>query len=464
MIGLFDCDLLIVGAGPAGMAAALTAHEAGLSVVVADEGQGGGGQVYRSVLNGPLVTSPALGNDYIAGAMLAKAFSESSIQHVSAATVFMVESSPDRDGFHVGVSRNGKAQLYHARTVLMATGALERPFPIPGWTLPGVMTAGAAQTLLKASGVVPEGPTYLAGTGPLLYLLAAQYARAGVPVEAILDTTPSSNWLGSLRHLPDFLASSYFFKGLGLLREIMASTRIVRGITSLEARGEGALASVRWIAKGTSSECPAQTLLLHQGVVPQVNLAMAAGVKHSWNTERLAFEPELDLSGRTSVQGVYLAGDSAGIAGADAAQHRGVLAAIAISEDLGLSIKTDLKQGAARGLSKATRGRRFLDTLYRPADAFRMPKDDVIICRCEEVTAGEIRALTQRGAQGPNQAKAFSRAGMGPCQGRLCGLTVCEIMAASSGRNPNEIGHIRIRTPVKPVSVAEIASLSQSSN
>jgi NADPH-dependent 2,4-dienoyl-CoA reductase/sulfur reductase-like enzyme len=451
-------DVLIVGAGPAGMAAAVLARRGGLSVVVADENPTPGGQIYRAVRAGPLAGSDILGGDHAAGRELAEAFLASGAEHLPGATVFMVEPAGE-GGFEVGLVAAGGARIVAARHVVIATGALERPFPIPGWTLPGVMTAGAAQTLLKASGAVPEEPAVLAGSGPLLYLLAAQYARAGVRLAAVLDTTPRGNWRRALRHLPGFLVSPYFRKGLGLLREALAAHNVVRNVTELAAEGIGALSHVRCRANGRSMVIPARLLLLHQGVAPQINLAMATGVSHAWRDERLAFEPRLTAEGETNLPGLFVAGDSGGIGGAEAARAQGSIAAAAILTRCGIEASRELAAARA-ALGTALRGRAFLDALYRPADRFRMPADDVIICRCEEVTAGEIRRLTAAGAQGPNQAKALCRAGMGACQGRSCGLTVCEIMAASSGRSRDDIGHMRLRAPVKPVTVGEMAALT----
>ncbi len=451
-------DLLIVGCGPAGMAAAIAARKAGLAVTVADESSAPGGQIYRSVLK-PFPGSPALGSDYRLGAALAQRFSDSGAVLRPGATVFLIEPGPE-GGFETGLMIGGRGRRVRSRCVLIATGAHERPFPIPGWTLPGVMTAGAAQTMVKASGVVPEGPLHLVGTGPLLYLLAAQYARLGVPVAALLDTAPRQNWLAALPHLPAFLGTSYAWKGIGLLREVLASTRIVRGVEDLSLEGEGRVEEIHYRAGGRRHGVPTRTVLLHQGVVPQVNLAMACGIPHHWNPDRLAFEPDLGPDGQTHQPGLYVAGDSGGIAGAQAAEHRGTLAALAILRDMNRDAPdATAPRAAAR---KALRGRRFLDALYRPPDWCRVPTaDETIVCRCEEVRAGEIRALARQGAQGPNQAKFFSRAGMGPCQGRLCGLTVCETMAAETGRDPEAIGYMRVRMPVKPVPLAAMADLAR---
>lgn len=454
-------DLAVIGAGPAGMAAASDAANRGLSVAVFDENPAPGGQIYRNVGAPQNADRSILGPDYFYGSKLVETVLASKASIVSGATVWMVQRDDEKDPFSVGIMRAGAAEIYAARTVLIATGALERPFPIRGWTLPGVITAGAAQTMLKASGVVPEGRTVLAGTGPLLYLLAAQFARAGVPLAAVLDTTPHVNWLKALPHAFGFLASAYFRKGLSLLGEVQRSTRIVRNVDTLEAEGDGRLSTLAFKAGGRTERLEIDTLLLHQGVVPQVNLAMAAGAAHAWNEERLAFEPTLDTGSRSSVKGLFIAGDSSGIGGALAAETMGRIAALHIAADLERPRSSDKEQvkNLEKNLARVLRGRRFIDALYRPRDCFRMPADDVVICRCEEVTAGAVRAAAVGGAQGPNQTKTFLRTGMGPCQGRLCGLTVTELMSNQLEKTPDEVGHFHIRNPVKPITLGALAAL-----
>lgn len=455
-------DLIIVGSGPAAMAAAIEARSHRLSVVVIDENSAPGGQIYRNVGESPVEDRLVLGKDYFYGANIVSALLASRATLLYETTVWLIQRAEDSSSFSIGIMRDGVAEIYTSKTVIIATGALERPFPIRGWTLPGVMTAGAAQTMLKASGAVPTGRLVLAGTGPLLYLLAAQFARASVPVSAILDTTPRSNWLIAGPYLAGFLGSSYFLKGLSLLSEVRRSTRIIRRVTSIEIDGEEHARSVSYTVKGRQHRIDADTVLLHQGIVPQVNLAMAAGCNHVWNEDRLAFEPVLDESFRSSIPGLSVAGDSGGILGALAAEISGRIAALQIAADLG-RVDAD-KAGAGlygfgRKLARVLRGRKFIDRLYRPADHFRVPGDDVVVCRCEEVTAGAVRAAAHRGAQGPNQTKTFLRTGMGPCQGRLCGLTVTEILAHETHKSPGEVGHLRIRNPVKPITLEALTQL-----
>jgi octopine oxidase subunit A len=449
-------DVVIIGAGPAGLAAAATAAEAGLSTLLLDENAGPGGQVWRAIASTPVTERDRLGADYWAGADLVDAVRSSSAEIIQRATVW----SLDRN-LEVGVSVGGTSSFVKARRVILATGALERPFPIPGWTLPGVMTAGAAQTMLKSSGLVPDGQTVIAGQGPLLWLLAAQILRLGGRIDRILDTTERRNYLAALPHAFAFVTSPYFSKGLAMMQEVRAKVPVVTGVSELAAAGDGQLATVSYAVGSRRETIPADLLLLHQGVVPNVNLAMAAGVEHRWDDLQLCWSPVLDRDGNTLVEGIAIAGDGAGIGGAGAAVVRGRIAARAAVDALAPAAAAKLAPMSTfrASLAQAERGRAFLDTLFRPARQFRVPSGDTIVCRCEEVSAKDILDAVAIGATGPNQLKAYRRTGMGPCQGRLCGLTVTELMAQARGKTPQEIGYYRLRAPVKPITLAELAAV-----
>jgi NADPH-dependent 2,4-dienoyl-CoA reductase/sulfur reductase-like enzyme len=400
-----------------------------------------------------------LGADYRRGLDLVREFEATGAQLVNNAVVWNVS----RD-LEIGISHDGSARMLSARQIILATGAYERPFPISGWTLPGVMTVGAAQTLLKSSGLVPEGSLVLAGSGPLLWLYAAQLLNAGGTVNAILDTTPWQNVLRALPHVPAFMLSPYFTKGLALLSRMRGKVRIIRRVTRLAAVGDDKVREVSFLAAGRETRLPADHLFLHQGVVPNVNLAMSIGVEHRWDTGQLCWTPVVDDFGSTSIAGISIAGDGAGIAGAWAAEERGRLAALRVTDDFATSSRAILpnEQNVRQALCRQQIGRGFLDALYQPAAQFRMPEGDAtIVCRCEEVTAGQIRNTVKLGCEGPNQMKSFLRCGMGPCQGRLCGLTVTELIAATRRVAPENVGYYRLRPPVKPISLAELASLPQ---
>lgn len=452
-------DVVVVGAGPAGMAAASAAAGQRLSVLVVDEAAAPGGQIYRAVTETPVADRAVLGDDYWKGLALTEALEASEAAVLSGAALWYL----DRER-KLGLSLRGEVRMIEARHVILATGALERPFPVRGWTLPGVMTVGAAQILLKSSGVLATGRVVLAGCGPLLWLLAAQYVAAGKPPTAILDTTPAANWRAALRAMPGFLGSPYLRKGLSLMLKVRRAVRVVGGVTDLAIEGQGRAQRIAFRRGGGAPQSmEVDHVLLHQGVVPNVNLASAVGLDLAWDEAQACFRPRANEWGKTELPGIAVAGDGAGIAGAEAAAARGTLAGLDAARLLGAidgATRDRLAAPAGAALATALRGRAFLDLLYRPAPQFRVAPDDAILCRCEEITGAQVRhAAGKLGVTGPNQLKAFLRCGMGPCQGRLCGLTVTETIAAEQGRHPAEVGYYRLRPPVKPITLAELASL-----
>jgi thioredoxin reductase len=456
-------DVAVIGAGPAGLAAATRAAGAGLTVVLLDEQETVGGQIYRAIERSDAQRREILGPDYVAGAALADAFARSGARYEPNASVWQVTRERS-----VHYLKDGKVGSFEAKRVVLATGALERPFPIPGWTLPGVLTAGAAQILLKSAGEVPTEPPVLVGCGPLLYLLGWQYVRAGVPIRALVDTTRHEDRWRAKRHMTSALrAWPYLAKGLQLLRALReAGMPIHEGADDLRIEGtpgddgtERAHA-LSFSVRGVPQRIEANVFLLHQGVVPNTQFSWSLRATHHWDDAQLCFTPQTDEWGELDLAGIFVAGDGGGIAGAQAAEAQGELSALAIAAQLGAIDQTTRNRSAApllRRLAEVRRIRPFLDTLYRPRDENRVPRDDVLVCRCEEVTAGDVRRFVELGCQGPNQAKSFGRCGMGPCQGRLCGLTVTEVIADARKVSPATVGYYRIRPPIKPLTLGELA-------
>lgn len=452
-----DADLIIIGAGPAGMAAAATAAEGGAQVLLLDEQPRAGGQIYRDVgVNGD--TLPFLGKEYAAGRPLVGALDAPGITAEFGATVWRIEA-----GRRVVWSRDGVSHVSAAHHILLAGGAQERPVPFPGWTLPGVMPAGSAQILMKSAGLLPRDAV-LAGSGPLLYLIAAQMINAGAPPKALVETQTPAMMLKASKHLPRALLSTpTLLKGLGLLRQIRAAgiTRYT-GASGFRATstGDGSIA-FGFTAKGRAHELTTPLLLTHQGVVPSTHMSRAARIGHVWNPAQQAFQPNVDTWGRTDVPGIHVAGDGAGIGGAEAAQAAGRLAALDILHLTGRLSENYRDQAAAADRAAFRRAmaiRLFLDAAYAPPPDFLAPTGETIVCRCEEITAAAIRQSLNEGANGPRQVKTATRAGMGPCQGRMCDLTVRGVLAAC-GTTP---ATPRARSPIKPVALGELAALAPS--
>lgn len=295
-------DLVILGAGPAGIAAAARAAGFGHSVLVLDEQPRAGGQIYRDVGQANSAKIAILGTDYADGVALTKALDHPNITHLTGAVVWQIDPTGE-----VAFSRNGRAEVAKGERVLIASGALERAMPIPGWTLPGVMTAGAAQILLKSASMVPKR-AILVGSGPLLYLIAAQMVRAGAPPIALVETQTRADLLRSLRHLPAALIGwRYLWKGAILLATLRrAGVRRLKAASNIEILGEDHAQAVRFSQYGKTHEIPADAVLLHHGVVPNTQASQSLELVHDWNKRQRAFCPRVDRWGRSSAPNANL--------------------------------------------------------------------------------------------------------------------------------------------------------------
>ena len=457
-------DIVVIGAGPAGMAAAIQAAAAGLAVAVLDDQPTPGGQIWRNVEGAAERGDLKLfGKDYRRGLASVKRFRLARVDYQPGARVVGVEPDADaRDtGGDVLFVRKGLPARLSCKRLIVATGAYERPTPFPGWTLPGVMTLGAAQIALKTSDLVPERPFVIAGQGPLLLLLAAQLEAAGAPPDAVLDLSDPGLALtaGKSAAMAALLAPDYLAKGAYWLGRLRATAR---NVVQIRALGAERLRQVEWrTAAGAVGRIDVRTLLVHDGVIPNAQLTRAMRAPHLYDMAADAWRPAADrLTGQLDdMPWVHVAGDCAGVAGWAAAE--------ALGESAGAAAATALGRTATPGRWSRTRASRaralrpFLDRIYRPARAFQRPDDATLVCRCEEVTAGAVRAAAALGAQGPNQLKAFTRAGMGPCQGRMCSQTVAAILADAQGRGPGDVGLMRVRLPISPLTVGELAGLNE---
>lgn len=447
----------IVGGGPAGVRAAAVLAEAGLRPVLIDEGTRIGGQVYRQP---PPGRERSLSAQYGFEAGKARALFErfaalrDRIDHRPGTLVWHIE------GGRLHLLQAGAAGSLRADAMILASGAAERVLPFPGWTLPGVFTLGAAQLALKAQATLIGPRVVLAGSGPLLYLVAWQYLKAGAQVLAVLDAAASD---APRRALPGLLARpAMVAKGAWYLARLrLAGVPVRRGVTVLRAEGEGRVQRLHWQQSGREQSIDCDAVAFGHGLRSETQLADLAGCAFAWDELDQAWLPRRDDAGRTSVAGVYLAGDGAGIVGADAAELAGERAALAVLQDLGHPVDAARVEAIARALRPHRRFREAIEVLSPPpADWAAQADDALVICRCEEVTAGELRACVRdTGTRELNRLKALTRVGMGRCQGRMCGPAAARLVAQAAGCPLAETGRLRSQPPVKPVPVVALGAV-----
>jgi NADPH-dependent 2,4-dienoyl-CoA reductase/sulfur reductase-like enzyme len=444
--------VIVIGAGPAGLRAAEALVRGGVRPILIDEAEQPGGQIYRQPPRGAARPPEAL-----YGFEAKKAVA---VHAILARLGDAVDYRPRTLVWNVSGQRidtlgpAGHRVLDFERLVI-ASGAMDRVLPFPGWTLPGVFTLGGAQIALKAQGVSVGRRVAFVGAGPLLPLIAYQYAKAGAEIAAVLDVTPFS---AKLKHAPGLLAEAgTFAKGLWYtLRNAAAGLTVHSGVRAIGVEGEGRVHGLWWRdAAGTRHSVACDAVGASFGLRSETQLADLAGCAFMFDAVSRQWVPQRDGTGRSSVPGVYLAGDGAGIGGADVAELQGERAALAVLEDVGK------RADAARAIAldrKLARQARFRDALERaypyPSHLLDDIADDEIICRCEGITAGTLRAAaSERDAHEINRLKAFTRIGMGRCQGRVCGHAAAEILARTPGKDIASVGRLRGNPPVKPIPV-----------
>ncbi len=443
---------IVVGAGPAGISAALTLVEAGLRPVVIDEAARAGGQIFRRPPPGfTRPPSTLYGADAAAGTRLHQAFDAlgDRIDYRPDTLVWAIEP----DALHLQ-GPAGRDRLDRG-PLLLATGATDRLLPVAGWTKPGVFSLGGSQIALKAQGCAIGRRVVFCGTGPLLYLVAYQYAKAGAEVAAVLDT---SRLADSVRALPLLAADpAKLARGVYYLAWLRAHRVPVHyGVRPVSVHG-AAVTGLTWRDAGRRlNETSCDAVAMGFGLRSETQLADLAGVPFRFDAGRRQYLPETDGDGRSPAAAVYLAGDGAAVRGAAAAETAGRLAALALLADLGHRVDTAARDALRARMNRFERFARGLDAAFPfPVDLLDGAADDTLLCRCEAVTVGTMRhAVTDLGAEEINRAKAFVRPGMGRCQGRMCGLASSELYARLRGLPLDQAGRLRGQAPVKPIPLA----------
>jgi thioredoxin reductase len=460
-----DYELLVLGAGPAGLAAAATAAGHGLATLVLDERPAPGGQVYKQPGPGFVIRSPArLGRDYQRGLALAERARGSGAELRAGVAVAAIE------GTSVVVADGPASYRLQARRVLIAAGAHDRPVAFPGWTLPGVVTAGGAQALVKASRVVPGSRVAFAGSGPLALAFPAQLRHFGVNVALVLEAGPPPGpramlglaraAAGNAELLRD--AASYRWQ-LIRNRVPLRYRRIVvaaEGTDRVEAVVHAAVDADWRVLPGSQERTEVDTLCLGYGFVPSDELLRLAGCAFDYDEDLGGAVVQRDGWCRTTVPGVLAAGDVAGVRGALSAVEQGRLAALGAAADLGALTAAEAGRLAAPIRTRLARKERFRAAL-RPLYAvgpgvYELATAPTVVCRCEEVSRSQLEHAIAATSD-VNVVKSYTRAGMGLCQGRNCRRQIAALVAAATGVPLADVPMPTPRPPARPVALAALA-------
>lgn len=453
---------VIVGAGPAGVRAAQTLVAHGVRPVVLDESARAGGQIYRQPPTGFGRSKQAL-YGFEAGRAdgVHQAFERVRATLDYRPQTLVWNAQPGLLDLLDNTTQSASTLAWEE--LIVATGATDRVLPFSGWTTPGVYTLGGAQVALKFQGCAIGSRVVLAGNGPLLYLVAYQYAKAGARVVAVLDSSSLADRIAALPAMlgqPALLAKGIYYLAWLKLHGVPVHTNA----NVVRVEGQAQVQSLVWrrdnLAQprgraGNEQRIDCDAVGFGYALRSETQLADLLGCRFQFDTLQRAHLPARDAAMRSSVAGVYLAGDGAGIMGADAAELAGERAALALLQDRGVAVDgarvAQIEQQLAQiGAFRVGLERAFPFPQRWAAEA----PDELVVCRCENIRAGELRAAVREcGAAEMNRLKALTRVGMGRCQGRMCGVAASEILAHAAGVPVEQVGRLRGQAPIKPIPI-----------
>lgn len=459
-------DLLVVGAGPAGLAIAAIVAEQGYDVVVIDDRGKLGGQYYKQPSSSFAVDEKRLDGQYRAGRALMRRTTDAGVRIIRGGRLWGAESA--RRVFVAGETERWDIRAHH---VAIAAGAYERGVPFPGWTLPGVMTTGAAQTMSRSYQVSPGERVLVAGNGPLNLQVAAELSAAGAEVVGLVELARPLRFSALLRgpqmlfSAPDLLMSGARY-GASLAR---GRVPIFTEHVIVEAHGDETGVTSATIApwhrggvdRSREKTFAVDAVCLGYGFIPSNELSRLLGCRHRWDDRMRALIVDTDSVGRTSVDGVWVLGDAAAVYGAKVAQSRGALAGVEIIRALRGSLPRSVTSSARRARATLHRNLRFQRAMQYAFDApvlvDHLATADTTICRCENVRLSDVSTHLDELSATPGAAKRETRAGMGKCQGRYCGPVLMALSSAQLGEEITETSGFAPQAPTRPTTIAAIA-------
>lgn len=471
-IELLEVDIAIVGAGPAGLAAAREVSAAGATAALVDSYSRPGGQYFKQTPQAFRAKRPGrLHHDYTPAQTLFGVVGESPrLTLLTDTTVWTAYAGEVGFSLHCYRPDQGSLEL-RAKKVILAPGAHDRALPFPGWDLPGVMTAGAIQTLAKSQRVLPGRKIVLSGSGPFLLPVAALLAESGANIVGVFEATRPRD---ILRYSPSVWSGrSKLGEGAGYLRVLRrhgVPYQFGRAVVRVEGRerveqvGVARLNADWTIVPGSLETLDADTVGVGYGFSPSLDLSQLLGCEHRYEPIQVASFAVHDARQQSTRPGVYVAGEICGIGGSAVALPQGAVAGLAAALDLDYPLT---QQGvmASRLVAyqaEVRQAQTFAGTLNRmfalKPGWLTWATPETVICRCEEVTLGRVQAaITEYDLKNVKAVKLTTRCGMGLCQGRVCGPVVSAITASMTGRDPADVGSFSNRPIVRPVPLGELA-------
>lgn len=462
-LGVVEPEILVIGGGPGGLMAACVAAEAGAEVTLLDERPKLGGQFYKQP-TAPDACPPAMIRDrqFADGRALIDRARRSGADLRSNVEIWGA-FAPNEIAAHDGA----RSVIFRPRRIIVAAGAFERGLPLPGWTLPGVMTTGAAQTLLRSYGVLPGRRILVAGNGPLNLQVALELKQAGADIVAVAELARAP-YLTAFHDLyrmatsaPGLLAKGARY--LARLRLAGVPVQYEKGLASVEKTDSGLRA---WIGRSRAGGVDADTafdvdaVCMGYGFQPNNDILRSLDCGHAFDQVQGHLVTRRNDDCETTVPGIYAVGDCCGLGGAPAALEEGLIAATAVIESLGRPLSAKLSAARRTAHRQLRSHRRFQAALWRmfaaPRFQHELARPNTAICRCENVDLESVEAALSDGDPSIGEVKRRTRLGMGPCQGRYCAPIVAAMLAERQGRPIDEMAFFAPRAPVKPIRIADM--------
>ncbi len=457
-------ELIVIGAGPGGIQAAITASELGLEVTLIDSQPSAGGQYFMQ--------QPREFNNHDTGyhqkqaSELLQKLVNSNVKFLDKSLVWGIFHNPKTNLWQLTLQGDRCPSRIEAPSVVIATGAYDRSIPFPGWDLPGVMTAGAAQIMIKNQAVLPGKKVIVTGTGPLQLAAASNLIEAGAKVSAVLECNQNLIFRG-LPHLPSIwgqwrrLKEGVEYAG-NLIRaktpyRIGWSVSKAEGFEKVEVVTIGKLDSEGYPIPTSYQNIAVDAIVVGYGLTPSTEFFRLLDVEMFYSKSEGIFLPKRNDFFQTSAPGIYAVGDCAGIGGANLAMLEGKIAAIDVAVQTGQTrlstMNATLKQ-SIKHLKCEQKFARMLGEIFAlPEGLFSLARPDTIICRCEQTSLAEVKQAISYGAQSVTDIKNITRSGMGNCQGRTCGSILTQLLARDIRWNPEDCQYLNIRPPVHPIMV-----------